>query len=194
MPPRYPPIAPRAAEPPSQPANGQRRIEHFDNLNASPESEGYEAQLATLQRDHRRFLTAGHPIKDALHLALQQPAGALLQRYAGVMRAYHAAAAAALPSDDPTERSAGTADEADMRPAIVAYTETMVAKAILGDLQASALISDRIEGKAGLRRADMDAETEAQRVRVRGVIADLVTDMVARNRQRAEPMDITPEE
>ncbi len=194
MPPRYPPIAPRAAPTPASNGQAPSRIEQFDNLEAQPDDEGYAAQLNALARDHRRFLTAGHPIKDALHMALQQPAGTLLARYAATMRRYHEAANAPQASDEPGERQAGTAAEADTRPAIVAFTETMVAKAILGDTTSQSLISDRIEGKTGLRRADVDAETEAQRLRVRAVIGELVNGMVDRSRTRAEPIDVTPED
>lgn len=190
MPPRYPPIAPRAPTAPTQRVDTPTRIDEINNLEARPDSDGYVAQLAALARDHRRFLSVGHPIKDALNMALQQPAGALLARYAAVVRAYQSAAAAPQAADEPGERQLGTAAEADARPAIVAFTETMVAKAILGDLQAGALIADRTEGKAGLRRADVDAETEAQRQRVRAVIGELVRGMV----DRREAIDVTPTE
>ena len=185
MPPRYPAIAPRAPNsPPSQPT----RIEDLDNLDARPSSDAdaYSQQLAVLAADRRRFLVAHHPIKDALHLALQQPAGVLLQRYARTMRSHAAMIEAPMPSDDPGERDAGTAAELDYRPAIVAYTETLVAKAILGDTAASAMVSDRIEGKPGLRKADLDAETQAQRERVRNTIEMLVETMVERRAGRGD--------
>lgn len=184
MPPRYPAIAPRAPNsPPSQPS----RIEEFDNLDARPsDADAYGQQLAALAADRRRFLVAHHPIKDALHLALQQPAGALLARYAATLRTFSEAQGAAQPSDEPGERQAGTAAELDDRPAIVAYTETLVAKAVLGDTAAIALVSDRIEGKPGLRKADLDAETAAQRERVRDTIGLLVEAMVERRAGRGD--------
>ena len=184
MPRNLPPIAPRGPNTPETPAPTPVRIEQFNNLDARPEEEGYLAQLAALAADRRRFLTAHHPIKDALHMAMQQPAGVLLARHARVIAAYRNALAAPAPSDEPGETQAGTAEEADDRPAIVAFTETMVAKAILGDLTAAALVADRIEGKPGLRKADLDAETAAQRERVRSVVGMLVEDMVER-RERA---------
>lgn len=187
MPPRYPPIAPRGPNAPSTPETQTPRIEHFDNLDARPsDADAYSQQLAALRADRRRFLTAHHPIRDALHMALQQPAGVLLARYAATLRAFQDAQSAALPSDDPDERNAGTAADVDDRPAIVAYTETMVAKALLGDLSAAALVSDRIEGKPGLRKADLDAETAAQRERVRNVIGVLVEQMVERRAANGE--------
>lgn len=191
MPPRYPAIAPRGPNAPPAPRNDAARVEDFNNLDARPDDEGYEAQLAALAADKRRFLAVGHPIKDALNMALQQPAGVLIQRYANVQRAYRDALAAPADSDDPTERPQSV--DLDDRPAIVAYTETQVAKALLGDLSAAALIADRVEGKTGLRRADVDAETEAQRTRIRGVISELVGDMVERRRRPAdyaEPVDV----
>lgn len=192
MPARYPAIAPRGPSTAStQAAPTSRPSDDLHNLDALPDSDGYGAQLALLQADKRRFLDAGHPIKDALNLALQQPAGVLLKRYASVLRAFHEAQASAPDSDDPTERAMST--ELDDRPAIVAFTETQVAKALLGDLQAAALIADRVEGKAGARRGDMDAESEAQRMRMRLTISQLVGDMVERRTtraDRAEPVDV----
>ena len=178
MPRNLPPIAPRG---PNSATQEPARIEDLNNLDARPsDADAYGQQLAALAADRRRFLAAHHPIKDALHLALQQPAGVLLQRYANTLRAFSAASEAGQPSDEPGERSAGTGLDVDERPAIVAYTETMVAKALLGDLSAAALVSDRIEGKPGLRKADLDAETQAQRARVRDVIGVLVEQMVER--------------
>ncbi len=191
MPPRYPAIAPRGPNAPTGPREPPPRIEDFNNLDARPDDEGYEAQLAVLRADHRRFLSVGHPIKDALNLALQQPAGVLIQRYAKLTMAYRDALNAPDDSDDPTERPQSV--ELDDRPAIIAFTETQVAKALLGDLSAAALIADRVEGKTGLRKADVDAETEQQRVRIRGVISELVGSMVEQRRtraERAEPVDV----
>src|SRR5215469_9053980 len=104
MPPRYPPIAPRGPNAPESPRIEQVRIEHFNNLDARPSDvDAYGQQLAALAADKRRFLAAHHPIRDALHLALQQPAGVLLQRYAATLRAFQESQSAALPSDDPGE-------------------------------------------------------------------------------------------
>lgn len=191
MPPRYPAIAPRGPNAAPAAPTPPSRIEDFNNLDALPDVEGYEAQLAALAANKRRFLSAAHPIKDALNMALQQPAGVLIQRYADVLRAHREALAGSQDSDDPTERP--MSQDIDQRPAIVAFTETQVAKALLGDLSAAALIADRVEGKTGLRKADVDAETEAQRHRIRGVISELVGDMVERRRtraDRAEPVDV----
>lgn len=191
MPARYPPIAPGRAEPPVSTASRAElqtpRIEHLNNLHALPDEEGYAQQLAVLAADKRRFLDAAHPIKDALNLALQQPAGVLLKRYAETLDAFRKATQAAPDSDDPTERPLSA--DLDQRPAIIAFTETQVAKALLGDLQAAALISDRVEGKPGQRRGDVDAETEAQRTRMRLTITQLVEDMVER-RSGARAVDV----
>lgn len=189
MPRNLPPIAPRAPNAPETAPAGPARIEQFHNLEVRPDEEGYLAQLAALSADRRRFLTAHHPIKDALHLALQQSAGALLARHARTLRAYQAALNGPAPSDEPGERQAGTGEDMDDRPAIVAFTETMVAKAIMGDLSAASLVADRIEGKPGLRKADLDAETAAQRARVRDVVSTLVEDMVERRARAATIID-----
>lgn len=192
MPRRLPPIAPPGpVNAPLQVNTQPVRIEHLNNLDALPDEEGYGAQLALLQADKRRFLDAAHPIKDALNLALQQPAGVLLQRYAATLAAFQQANAAGPDSDDPTERPLSA--DIDQRPAIVAFTETQVAKAILGDMTAMALVSDRVEGKAGQRRGDVDAESEAQRARMRGVINQLVTDMVERRAGRAVDVEVIEE-
>ena len=190
MPPRYPPIAPRGPATAERPATASAQSNDLLNVNVSPDAAGYRAQLAALQADKRRYLEAGHPVKDALNIALQQPAGVLLARYAKTLKAYHDAANAPAPSDDPGERQAGTAEEADDRPAIVAFTETMVAKAILGDSAAAGMIMDRIEGKPGLRRADEDSETIAARERTRIIVGDLVRDMVERRAGRADVVDV----
>ena len=186
MPPRYPAIALRGPAAPSTPRVGAPPTpptrDDINNLSAQPDEEGYGAQLALLAADKRRFLDAGHPIKDALNIALQQPAGVLLKRYAATLRAFQAAQTAPLDSDDPTERP--MSEDLDQRPAIIAFAETQVAKALLGDLQAAALIADRVEGKAGQRRGDIDAETEAQRMRMRLTITQLVSDMVERTSGR----------
>lgn len=179
MPARYPPIAPRA---PNAPRREPLRLEQTINPDVLPAPSPYLVQLDALIADKRRFLEAHHPIKDALNIALQQPAGVLLQRFALTLARYRDAASAPLPSDDPGERQAGTASEIDDRPAIVAYAETLAAKAILGDTSAMGLLGDRIEGKPGLRKADLDAETLAQRERVRDTISTLVEEMVERRR------------
>lgn len=192
MPPRYPAIAPRGPNSTRAVVQQSANVEQNNNLETpADDAEGYEAQLAVLAADKTRFLAVGHPIKDALNMALQQPVGVLLQRYADIQRAMREALAMPPDSDDPTERAAS--EDLDQRPAIIAFTETQVAKAILGDATAAALIADRVEGKTGLRRADVDAETEAQRHRIRGVISELVGDMVERRRMRAdraEPVDV----
>lgn len=186
MPARYPPIAPRGPSTPEAPADVPARIEHSDNRGVLPSDDGYAQQLAALAADKRRFLAAHHPIKDALHMALQQPAAALVQRYANTLRLFSDSQNVALASDEPNERQAGTTADLDDRPAIVAFTETLVAKALLGDGPAAALVSDRIEGKPGLRKADLDAETQAQRDRVRNVIGVLVEEMVERRASRGD--------
>jgi len=192
MPPRYPAIAPRGPNAPPAAPETPAHAEQNNNLESLDDGvEGYAAQLAALAADKTRFLTVGHPLKDALNMALQQPAGVLLQRYAGLLKAQRDAMAAPPDSDDPTERA--LSQDIDSRPAIVALAETQVAKAVLGDLSAASLIADRVEGKTGLRKADVDAETEQQRHRIRGVISELVGDMVERRRtraDRAEPIDV----
>jgi hypothetical protein len=132
--------------------------------------DGQGARLAALESAPESFIDAHHPVRDATAIALLKPAGELIERYAARQLA-HAAAMGG---------NAGVSRET--LPAILAMAETQVALALLGDAKAYAAIADRVEGKAGLRKADIDAETEAQRQRVRLTIEELVRDMGERRR------------
>jgi hypothetical protein len=135
---------------------------------------GQLERLATLENAPETVMDAHHPVRDATAIALLKPAGDLIGRYAARQRA-HAA-----------EMAGEAVVSRETMPAILAMAETQVALALLGDAKAYAAIADRVEGKAGLRKADVDAETEAQRQRVRLTIEELVRDMGER---RARTID-----
>lgn len=177
MPAIYPPIAPRRGEP-------QRRPDSTDSFNRDVQpvdDAGQLPRLAALEANPSGFADAHHPVRDAVAIALLKPAGDLIKRYAARQMVHKEAISAPLDSDDPTEPPMALAND-DGLPAILAMAETQVAMALLGDAKAFAAIADRVEGKAGLRKADLDAETEAQRQRVRGTIEELVREMGERRR------------
>jgi hypothetical protein len=177
MPAIYPPIAPRRGEPPTRPDSTDSLSQELQPVDAA----GQAPRLAALEADPSTFVDAHHPVRDAVAIALLKPAGELIKRYAARQMAHKEAISAPLDSDDPTERPMPLASD-DGLPAILAMAETQVAMALLGDAKAFAAIADRVEGKAGLRKADLDAETEAQRQRVRGTIEELVREMGERRR------------
>ena len=63
-------------------------------------------------------------------------------------------------------------------PAVLAWGETIVRKAIRGDMQAAGIIADRIEGKVGTRRDEEDPEDQRRRVDMQAVIESVVTGLV----------------
>lgn len=192
MPAIYPPIAPRGpnAAAPTPPASREIIPQELQ----SADTGGNAARLAALRADPSTFVDAHHPVRDAVAIALQQPAAALLQRYAMRQRLMREATEASPDSDDPGERAPSLASD-DGLPAILAMAETQVAQALLGDAKAFAAIADRVEGKAGLRKADLDAETAAQRERVRSTIEELVRDMSERRRgDNARIIDVDTDE
>jgi hypothetical protein len=63
-------------------------------------------------------------------------------------------------------------------PAMVVWGETMVRRALRGDMQAAGIIADRIEGKAGTLRDDEDPEDQRRRGDMQAVIECVVTGLV----------------
>lgn len=176
MPANYPPIAPRS--PSGQPAASSDREIVAQGLQSETGLDT-AGRLAALEASPHAFHDAHHPIRDAVAIALLKPAGELLKRHVQRQRMVNEAMSAPPDSDDPTERPMSLGEGHDM-PAILAMAESQVARALLGDSKAFAAVSDRMEGKAGLRKADVDAETEEQRARVRSTIESLVRDMADR--------------
>lgn len=185
MPPRYPPIAPRAPSTPDRPRDDTPTSREI----VSQELQTFERdRLARLEAEPVGFLDTHHPMRDALAIALQKPAGELLRRHAQRRKAYDEALNAAPDSDDPGERGVALTND-DGLTAIMAMAETQVAQAVLGDVKSFKEVAERIEGKAGLRKADLDAETIAQRERMRSTIEELVNGMAERAERRARGDD-----
>lgn len=196
---KYPPIAPRGPNAAGPSGNAQQSSEIIpQQLQAADVSDeaGQLARLLALEAAPAGFVDAHHPVRDAVTLALQKPAGELIKRYAQRQRALKEAMGTVSDSDDPGEPGVALVDD-DGRPAIVAMAETQVAMALLGDAKAFNAVADRVEGKAGLRKADLDAETLAQRQRVRGTIEEIVREMSERRRglaadARVIDVDVAP--
>ena len=83
-------------------------------------------------------------------------------------------------------------------PAMVALGETIVRKAIRGDMQAAGIIADRIEGKVATRRDEEDPEDQRRRGDMQSVIESVVTGLVnarlasADNSPETSALDRTP--
>src|SRR5262245_6546484 len=127
-------------------------------------------RLAHLDREHKRFLDLHSPVKAAVWLALLRPVGELADR-----------------AGDPSVSG------------IVALGEAIVRKALAGDVPAFSQISDRIEGRVGVRQGDVDP-AQADRAQdvahmIEGVVAAL-TDAKLEGKLDldGEVTDVTPVE
>jgi hypothetical protein len=138
--------------------------------------------LRLADRDWRALASMRHPVKVAIWLALMRPTEELFAResFIETTRA------------DPSDPEA--VSEAVSIPAVVAWAETIVRRGIRGDMTASVLIADRIEGKVGTRRDEVDPEDERRRGDIQSVIESVVTGLV--NARLSQPgddsVDITP--
>lgn len=108
-----------------------------------PKIDATDERLKQLRREHVRFLERMNPMTDALWLALLRDGRDVLADAAEMERFANAV---------------GTSEvvNAPEGPAIVAIATRLAASAIRGDNSAIAQIAERIEGKAGLRRGDVD--------------------------------------
>jgi|SRR5262245_14264090 len=107
-----------------------------------------QRNLERLERRHQRFLDIHSPIKAAVWLALLRPAHELL----------------ADPSPDPENPKSG----------IVALGEVIARRALNGDVNAFNSIADRIEGKVGLRKGDLDPDADMRQREVGQMITGVV--------------------
>ena len=119
-------------------------------------------QLRQIEQDHRRFLRLGSPVRASLWMALMRPVDELMARESFL---------------ETTQAPDGSVETRSI-PAVLAWGETLVRKAIRGDMQAAGIIADRIEGKVGTRRDEEDPEDERRRGDMQGVIESIVTAMV----------------
>jgi hypothetical protein len=138
-------------------------------------------------RDWRALASMRHPVKVALWLALMRPAEELMSRESLLTT-----------TPDPTTKH----PELTSIPAVIAWAEAAVRKGIRGDMQAWSLVADRIEGKAGLRKDDIDPEEARRRTDVQATIEAVVRGFVdgrlndpasnARNITDIEPVAQSP--
>lgn len=155
-----------------------------------------QAELEILELDARQALTRDQPATDAIWLALLKPRSVILRRYREMLRR--------MEDDDP-----GAAQElrgADgltllgplgslVKPdpdvsALVAIGETLVAKAIMGDNAAAQMLLERIEGKPGNRKNDVDPEQIERSQEILQAIEQTVRTMSERPGDKAK--DVTP--
>lgn len=136
---------------------------------ATAQMASLSAELAALSADHRRFLTARHPLTAAIWLALQKNADDVIRTQADLVQLRQEAAA---PSDEPGERDPSASQAA--RPAILVLGEALVAQALLGNSQAINQIAERIEGKVGTRRGEEDPGTAQRRADLQAVMEGIV--------------------
>ena len=108
--------------------------------------------LERLESDHRRFLEMQSPIKASVWIALLRDKHELIAR------------------SSPKHR--------DPIPAIVALGESLVLRALSGDTSALNLVAERIEGKIGLRKDDVDPDDVKRRADVQSVIEAVVVGLV----------------
>ena len=136
--------------------------------------------LRLCDRDWRALASMRHPVKVALWMALMRPSEELFSRESLI---------------ETTPNPEGGGYEAKSIPAILAWSETVVRRAIRGDPQASHMIADRIEGKIGTRKDEEDPEDLRRRGDMQSVIeavvAGLVTAKLTAGDQADDSIDIT---
>jgi hypothetical protein len=132
--------------------------------------------LRLADRDWRALAAMRHPVKVALWLAMLRPTEELEAR-----------------AQDSTERLAD--GETRSIPAIVRWAEAAVLKGLQGDMSAWGMVADRIEGKVGTRKDDVDPEDERRRGDIQAVIEAVVVGLT--NNRLNNPgddsmLDVTP--
>lgn len=140
----------------------------------NPKIDATDARLKALTRDHVKFLERHNPMTDALWLALLSDDSDVLY-------------------DDEMDRryrqSLATGNrviDGGHKPAIVSIARRMVAQALKGDASAFQQIADRIEGKPGLRRDDIDPDDPQRQRQTRAIVDQAVrtlTDARIREKQ-----------
>lgn len=143
-----------------------------------PVAETPAQSLATMNADPLRFLDHHSPMKSALWLALLRPAADVMADVAETLRAEPTPEG----SDDPTEDR----PPPNSKPAIIALGEMVVAKALRGDTVAMNMIAERIEGKIGNRKGDIDPEAETRNETVRAAIEGVVKALTSAKHNAVE--------
>lgn len=145
------------------------------------------ANLRRLGADHTRFLRANHPVISSLWLALLGNADQCVSEYRARLRV--PAASESLNSDDPSE---APVEDRSEDTGIVALGKAILAKALLGDTTAMNLITERLDGKVGLRKGDEDPDKLAQREAVQEGLAKVVDLLV--KAKHGKPLDLDVED
>lgn len=127
-----------------------------------------DRRLQKLRQEHHRFLDLHSPMKAALWLALLRPAKDIIHDAEMTKRFRESQAGL---------REAG--ETGPDRPAIVEIGNQLVAAALAGDRAAIADISERIEGRVGLRVGDEDPDDPAKRKQSRDITERVVRALTA---------------
>lgn len=140
-----------------------------------------ETRLASFAADPQRFLSTPNPMTQALWIALLDTPANVVARHMATMQTVlkqrEMMAQGMTDTDEPDERPVRASVPGAPRTALQAIADAYVVKAMQGDAMASNLIGDRIEGRAGQRRGDVDPEEEARRAEVRQTIETLMRRM-----------------
>jgi hypothetical protein len=162
-------------------ANEMFAAEGFQKLpTEKPKIDATDDRLKQLKRDHLKFLEKNNPFTDALWLALLRDASSVLYD-SEMTRRY-------MQSIATGERRPGVVD-APHRPSIVVLAEQLVAQGLRGDAAAIEKIAERVEGKTGLRRDDIDPEDPKRQRQSREIVEGVVRAMT--EARQATAIDVT---
>ena len=154
-----PPPLPEDASPGQRELHAQAEerflTEGFDPLVPRRGEDPAMATLRALQANHERFLSHHQPITASLQLASMRTMEELEAR----------------------------AQSTEV-PAIIAMGEAMLRKAVAGDVQAFNAVSERLEGKPGNRKGDIDPEAESRRADMATAIEATVRALTDSKRAR----------
>lgn len=143
--------------------------------------------LKASMNDHKKFLEMHNPATEALKFVLLRNASDVLYD-AEMMRRY-------LQSISMGQRRSGDGViDAPHRPSIVVLAEQLVAQGLRGDATAASQIFDRIEGRAGLRRDDVDPADPQRQRQSREIVEGVVRAMTARRQENAIDVTVEPVE
>lgn len=161
--------APPAGATPKERERWKREREKFLTENFRPlpteraKVDPTDRRIALMRGEHQRFLEMHSPVTAALQLAALSPAKEVIFKAAQLRRAMAAANGTAIGEYIPPEE-----------PALVLMGYALFEKALQGDTSAITQISDRLEGKPGLRKGD-EAEDDPAKRKQQAAIAEAVT-------------------
>lgn len=161
-------------------ASEMHAAEGFQKLPTErPKIDATDERIKQMRREHGKFLERINPFTDALWLALLRPEADVLFDAEMSLRFERAIAAGSTQVVDTPSR-----------PSIVALASRLVASALRGDNAAITQIAERIEGKAGLRRGDIDPDDPARERQTRSIVESTVRALTDK-RIRENEIDIT---